>query len=32
MDDPLGVTIDLTEHDAGGQLLRKPRVDAVPAG
>ena len=31
-DDPLGVTIDMTEHDATGKLLRSRRVDAVPAG
>jgi hypothetical protein len=30
--DPLGVTIDMTEHDASGKLLRSRRVDAVPAG
>lgn len=30
--DPLGVTINLTEHDATGKLLSSRRVDAVPAG
>ena len=31
-DDPLGVTIDVTEHDETGKLLRSRRVEAVPAG
>ena len=30
--DPLGVTIDVTEHDAEGSLLRSRQIDAVPAG
>jgi hypothetical protein len=30
--DPLGVTIDVTEHDAEGNLLRSRRIEAVPAG
>jgi len=30
--DPLGVTINVTEHDASGKLLRSRRIDAAPAG
>ena len=32
VDDPLGVAIDVTEHNAAGKLLRSRRIDAVPAG
>lgn len=31
-DDPLGVTVVMTEHDETGKLLRSRHVDAVPAG
>ncbi len=30
--DPLGATFHLWEHDAAGKLLRRYRLDAVPAG
>lgn len=30
--DPLGVTVDLSEHDASGRLLRTRRIEAFPAG
>jgi len=30
--DPLGARFDLWEHDATGRLLRRYRLDAVPAG
>jgi len=30
--DPLGATVELTEHDETGQLLRERTVQAVPAG
>ena len=30
--DPLGATFHLWEHDATGRLLRRYRLDAVPAG
>ncbi len=30
--DPLGATFHLWEHDAAGRLLRRHRLDAVPAG
>ena len=30
--DPLGVTIDVTEHDEEGKRLRSRRIEAFPAG
>lgn len=30
--DPLGATFDLSEHDATGRLLRRYRLEALPAG